>query len=143
MESLDNLEEKLSSEPSEPEFVRKQSSDDVESVDRSTRKSEDRDRRREDRDSSKDRTRDRSRDRERDRGREKDKDREKRDGFQARQRRIPYDVTNMTYEDYCARHYAEAIDSYRRRRYEEELRMYGNAAGHRGAGPPFGGRGMF
>lgn len=152
IESLDTLEEKLSDEPNELEFIHKQSSDDAESVDRSTtRKSEDHNKRREDgdRDRNRDSSKDRARDRSRDRGREKERERDRemrgeggRDTFQARQRRIPYDVTNMTYEEYCARHYAEAIDNYRRRRYEEEMRMYGNGAGQRGPGA-FGGRGIF
>lgn len=39
-------------------------------------------------------------------------------------RKIDFDVTNMTYDQYCAEHYVRAIDAYRRERYERELAMH-------------------
>lgn len=33
---------------------------------------------------------------------------------QSKKRRIPFDVTNMTYEEYCEKHYALAIEEYQK-----------------------------
>lgn len=110
--------------------------------------------------SRRDRSLDRDRDRERDRGFDRDRDisrdrfREKgRDFSPARserdreykRRRIYFDVTNMTYDEYCARHYMEAIEDYRKTRYEREMGVFGNVPpGPPGVGgmmpmPPMGG----
>lgn len=40
-----------------------------------------------------------------------------------KQKVIDFDVTGMTYEEYCAEHYGRAIDTYRKRRMEEEMAM--------------------
>lgn len=52
------------------------------------------------------------------------------------QKRVDFDITNMTYEQYCAEHYARAIDAYRRSRFEQEMATMNSQQ------PPSGGRQM-
>jgi hypothetical protein len=64
----------------------------------------------------------------------------------SRNKRIDFDVTNMTYEQYCAEHYGRAIDSYRKERFEKEMAMYHQhhhmIMAPRGPAPPPPGHGI-
>lgn len=58
------------------------------------------------------------------------------------QKRIDFDITNVTYEQYCAEHYARAIDKYRRGRFEQEMAMMNSQQPPSGGRPMMGGMGM-